>query len=125
MKIPIANSLYSSSKLLNSKNLDFKILNNLDFREIDYKRFPITKILNFLPENASLFESILVLSNDKLVEFFLNKKIKFTDIQKILFQIINDNKFKKLKFKKLKNVKEIIKLDEIVDSKINKIVYKI
>ena len=82
-------------------------------------------ILNFLPENASLFESILVLSNDKLVEFFLNKKIKFTDIQKILFQIINDNKFKKLKFKKLKNVKEIIKLDEIVDSKINKIVYKI
>ena len=72
-----------------------------------------------------IFESILVLSNDKFVEFFLNKKIKFTDIQKILFQIINDNKFKKLKFKKLKNVKEIIKLDEIVDSKINKIVYKI
>ena len=67
----------------------------------------------------------MVLSNDKLVEFFLNKKIKFTDIQKILFQIINDDKFKKFKFKKLKNVKEIIKLDEIVDSKINKIVYKI
>ena len=125
MKIPIANSLYSSSKLLNSRNLDFKILNNLDLRGIDYKRFPITKILNFLPENSSLFESILVLSNDKLVELFLNKKIKFTDIQKILFQIINDGKFKKFKFKKLKNVKEIIKLDEIVDSKINKIVYKI
>ena len=125
MKIPIANSLYSSSKLLNSKNLNFNILNDLDFRRIDYKRFPSTKILNLLPENSSLFESILVLSNDKLVKFFLNKKIKFTDIQKILFKIIRDNKFKKFKFKKLKNVKEIIKLDEIVDSKINKIVYKI
>ena len=125
MEIPIANSLYSSSKLLNSKSLDFNILNDLDFRGIDYKRFPSTKILNLLPENSSLFESVLVLSNDKLVKFFLNKKIKFTDIQKILFKIIRDNKFKKFKFKKLKNVKEIIKLDQIVDSKINKIVYKI
>ena len=125
MKIPIANSLYSSSKLINSKNLDFKILNNLDFRAIDYNRFPVTKILNILPEKSSLFENVLVLSNDKLVELFLNKKIKFTDIQKYLFKIINYEEFKKLKSKKLRNVKEINNLNEIVNSKINKIVYKI
>ncbi len=124
MKIPIANSLYSSSKFINSKKLDFKILNNLDFRGIDYNRFPITKILNSLPEKSSLFENVLVSSNDKLVEFFLNKKIKFTDIQKFLFKIINYEEFKKLKYRKLKNVKEIINLTQIVDSKITKIVYK-
>ncbi len=125
MKIPIFNSLYSSSKFINSKNLDFRILNNLDFKPIDYKRFPVTKILNILPDESSLFENILVSSNDKLVELFLNKKIKFTDIQKILFKVINYIEFKKLKSKKPKNIKEINNLNKIVNSKINKIVYKI
>ena len=125
MKIPIANSLYSSSKFVNSKKLDFKILNNLDLRVIDYNRFPVTKILNMLPEKSSLFENVLVSSNDKLVELFLNKKIKFTDIQKILFKIINYTEFKKLKYRKPKNLKEIINLNKIVNTKITKIVYKI
>ena len=125
MKIPIANSLYSSSKFINSKKLDFKILNNLDLRVIDYNRFPVTKILNMLPEKSSLFENVLVSSNDKLVELFLNKKIKFTDIQKILFKIINYTEFKKLKYRKPKNLKEIINLNKIVNTKITKIVYKI
>jgi len=125
MKIPISNSLYSSSKFINSKDLDFRILNNLDFKPIDYKRFPVTKILNILPDESSLFENILVSSNDKLVELFLNKKIKFTDIQKILFKVINYIEFKKLKSKKLKNIKEINNLNKIVNSKINKIVYKL
>jgi 1-deoxy-D-xylulose-5-phosphate reductoisomerase len=125
MKIPIFNSLYSSSKFINSKNLDFNILNNLDFKPIDYKRFPVAKILNILPDESSLFENILVSSNDKLVELFLNKKIKFTDIQKILFKVINYIEFKKLKSKKLKNIKEINNLNKIVNSKINKIVYKL
>ena len=125
MKIPIFNSLYSSSKNIISKKLDLNILNNLDFRKVDYKRFPSIKILKILPEKSSLFENILVSSNDKLVDFFLNKKIKFTDIQKILFKIINYNQFKKLKLKKPKNFKEIINLNKIVNSKINKIVYKL
>ena len=124
MKIPIANSLYSSSRFINSRKLDFKILNNLNFKEIDRDRFPVTKILNILPEKSSLFENLLVSSNDKLVESFLNKKIKFTDIQKILFKLINLKEFKKLKSKKPKSVKEIINLDKIVNSKISKIVYK-
>ena len=124
MMIPIINSLYSFSKEISSKKLDIKILNNLKLKEINYKRFPAAKILQLLPEKSSSFENILVSTNDKLVDLFLNKKIKFTDIQKILFKIINSNEAKKLKSKRLKNVKEIINLNEIVNSKINKIVYK-
>ena len=125
MKIPIANSLYPSSRFINSKKLDFKTLNNLNFKEIDQNRFPVTKILKFLPEKSSLFENALVLINDKLVEFFLNKKINFTDIQRILFKLINLKELKKLKLKEPKSVKEIIDLDKIVNSKISKIVYKL
>ena len=125
MKIPIANSLYASSTIINSKSINLKILNNLDFRVIDNNRFPATKILKILPKKSSLFENVLVSTNDKLVDLFLNKKIKFTDIQKFLFKIINYDEFKKLKSKKPKNVKEINNLNKIVNSKINKIVYKL
>ena len=124
MMIPIINSLYSFSKKIKSKKLDIKILNNLNFKKINNKRFPSVKILKLLPEKSSLFENIIVTTNDKLVELFLNKKIKFTDIQKILFKIINSKNFIKLKSKRPKNVKEIINLNKIVNSKINKIVYK-
>jgi len=71
MKIPIFNSLYSSSNFIKSKNIDLKILNNLDLKTVDFRRFPLTKILNSLPEKSSLFETILVSINDKLVDLFL------------------------------------------------------
>ncbi len=124
MRIPIANSLYSSSTIVNSNNLNFQKLNNLNFKEIDNKKFPIAKILSLLPDKSSLYENVIVLSNDKLVDLFLNKQIKFTDIQKFLFKIIKIKEFKRLKSKKPKTVKEIINFNEIVNSKINKIVYK-
>ena len=81
MKIPIYNSLYSSKKAIDSRRLNFKILNDLDFRTVNYKKFPLVRILKMLPDNSSLFETILVSINDKFVELFLNK-IKFTDISK-------------------------------------------
>ena len=64
------------------------------------KRFPITKIINKLPERSSLFETILVSINDKLVDLFLNNKIKFTDISKKMNSILGLNELKK--FKKLR-----------------------
>ena len=111
MKIPIYNSLYSSKKIIKSKNLDFKILNNLDFRNVDLKKFPIVRILNMLPESTSLFETILVSINDKLVELFLNNKIKFTDISKKMNKMHNLYSFKKYKKIKPKNIEEIIKMN--------------
>ena len=56
MKIPIYNSIYSSSvKSLKTPTLNFKILNNLELRNIDTKKFPLVKILNKLPNNSSLY----------------------------------------------------------------------
>ena len=42
----------------------------------------MVKILKYLPKSSSLFETVIVSANDCLVELFLNKKIKFIDIQK-------------------------------------------
>ena len=89
MKIPIFNSLYSSKKIINSKELDFKTLNNLDFRDADPIKFPLIKVLKMLPNNTSLFETILVSINDKFVELFLSNKIKFTDISRKMNKMLS------------------------------------
>ena len=118
MKIPIYNSLYSSNHMINSKKLDLKILNNLNFQDVDLKRFPITKILTKLPEKSSLFETVLVSINDKLVKLFLDKRIKFTDISKKMNSMLELNEFKKFKKLKVKKVDDIMSLNNKIEDKL-------
>ena len=125
MKIPIFNTLYHDKiKKFHTKNIDYKILNNLNFTEINKQRFPMVKILNLLPTRNSLFETVIVSANDTLVELFLKKAIRFTDIQKKLFELILKKEF--LKYKKIapKKAQDIIDLNDYVRLKIYKNVYK-
>ena len=119
MRVPIFNSLYSNGKTsIKSKKLDIKILNNLNFKKIDFKRFSVVKILNKLPEESSLYETILVSINDKLVNLFLNNKIKFTDIFKKMHNILDLKELKKYKMIKPKKISDIIDLNKIIKKKI-------
>ncbi len=125
MQIPIFNTLYfETNKSIKTKEVDFNKLNQLNLQNVNLKRFPIIKTLQFLPNKISLYETVIVSANDCLVELFLNKKIKFSDIQKKLFKIIRSKEF--LKYKKItpKNVKDIVVLNKYVRSKIQKKVYK-
>ena len=70
-----------------------------------------------LPNNTSLFETILVSINDKFVELFLRNKIKFTDISKKMNKILNLNNFKKYKIKP-KSVEEIMKINTKIKNNI-------
>ncbi len=115
MKVPIFNTLYSNENIkMKSKNVDIKSLSNLIFKKIDFNRYPMTKLLNLLPPKQSLFETVIVSANDTLVELFLNKKIKFTDIQKKLSYIINKKEFLKYKNKHPKKITEIVELNNYV-----------
>ena len=115
MKIPIFNTLYTNNdKKLKSKAIDINSLNNLNFKTIEFKRFPMVKLLNILPQKQSLFETVIVSVNDTLVELFLNNKIKFVDIQKSLFRIINKKKFLEYKKKYPKKIKDIVELNNYV-----------
>ena len=119
MKIPIFNSIYSYNKNIVSKNLDINKLNNLDLKKVDQIKYPMLKILKKLPRKNSLYETIIVSANDELVSKFLNKKIRFTDISKILFKILNNKKFIKYKSKSPKNIGDIRKLVNYVRLKIS------
>ena len=76
------------------------------------------KIINKLPKNSSLFETILVSINDKLVELFLANKIKFTDISKKMHNILDLEELKKYKMIKPRKINDIIFLN-------NKIIRKV
>ena len=122
MTIPIHNSIYSDNdNFLKTESLNIKKLNNLDLSKVDYKKFPIVKILLKQNNNKSLFETIIVAANDELVNNFLNKKIKFTEISEKLIKFINLKEFKKYKLIKPKNIKDIEQLNKYVRFKINKL----
>ena len=115
MQVPIFNTLYSNdNKKLKSKKIDIDKLNNLNFKKINLKRYPMIKLLNLLPSKHSLFETVVVSANDTLVQLFLENKIKFTDIQKKLFKIINKKQFINYKNKSPKTIRDIVELNNYV-----------
>ena len=125
MKIPIFNTLYfNQSKKIISKELKVNILNNLKFNTVDIKRYPMIKLLKFLPAKSSLYETIIVSANDCLVELFLKEKIVFSNIQKELFKIIHLKEFISYKKKVPNNVEDILNLNKYVRLKLIKKVYK-
>ena len=115
MRVPIFNTLYSNdNKKLKSKKIDIDTLNNLNFKKINTKRYPMIRLLNLLPSKHSLFETVVVSANDTLVQLFLDNKIKFTDIQKKLFKIINKKQFINYKNKSPKTIRDIVELNNYV-----------
>ena len=125
MKIPIFNTLgFDYKNKLNSKKLNIENLNKLNLEEVDPKRYPIINLLKLIPNNHSLFETVIVSANDVLVDLFLKKQIKFNQISLNLFKLINKIEFFKYKKKRPKNVKEIVYLNNYVRLKILEKVYK-
>ena len=125
MEIPIFNSLYNKyNRYLKSNEIDFFKLNKPKFSNVDLKKYPMVNILKKLPKKNSLFETVIVSTNDTLVNLFLDKKIKFVDLYNDLIKFITHKEFIKYKNKSPKNVEDIVELNNYVRSKILKKVYK-
>ena len=120
MTIPIFNSLYydMNNKKLESKEIDFDKMNNLNFTNVNESRFPMVKILKKIPNNISLFETVLVTANDYFVDLFLQKNISYNDIYKNVKKISEIQEFVKLKLIKPKNLQQIVRLSKYVTLKI-------
>jgi 1-deoxy-D-xylulose-5-phosphate reductoisomerase len=119
MTIPIFNSIYlKNEKPIRSKSLDIKVLNNLELKYVNQKLFPSIKLLNTLQNKDSLFETVIVSANDTLVFLFLKNLIKFNDISKILLKITTDKDLIKYKDIPVKNIDQIVKLNDYVSLKV-------
>ena len=120
MKIPIFNSIYfKKSKKIRSKQLNIKVLNNLELSKPNINQFPVLNLLKKIPNKTSLFETILVSANDELVNCYLEGKIKYTDIYENLIKIIQMKAFKKYLKISPKNIDQISKLMKEVRLKCN------
>jgi len=120
MTVPIFNSIYTNNeKKIKSKPLNIDTLNNLDLKFINHKRFPVVALIRNLIDKDSLFETVVVSANDRLVNLFLLGKIKFIDISKILLKILVLKEFTKYKKIKPKNIKDILQLSKLVSVKID------
>ena len=119
MDIPIFNTLYTdSNKKYKTKKINLNLLNHLNLSDINKKKFPILKLLKKIPQNISLYETVIVSANDELVRRYLNGEIKYRDISKKLLKILNLKEFIKLKKTIPSKISEIINLDKYVRLKI-------
>lgn len=115
MQIPIFNTLYKNDNHnFKFEKIDFNKLNKLNFQSINFKKFPIHKILSHIPENDSFFETVLISANDTLVDLFLKRKITFYDIYKKLNTILKHKEFSKFKSIKPINVRQIMDISNKV-----------
>ncbi len=120
MKIPIFNTINNQKNhSIITDDLNLKKLNNLNLKEVNNKCFPMVNILKLLPNQISLYETVITTANDYLVNLFLKNKIKYDQIQKLLFKFIKNKKLTKYKKIKAKNIDDIIFVKNIVSSNIN------
>ncbi|MGL3827758.1 1-deoxy-D-xylulose-5-phosphate reductoisomerase [Candidatus Pelagibacter communis] len=121
MKIPIHNSLFENDLKKNlSSKINFEILNNLNFKNLNQNQFPLTKILNTLPEKGSLYETALITINDFFVKKFLQKKISYLNLIKLIYNHLFNKEFTKLKIQKVRNINDIYNTRNYVLFKLNK-----
>jgi len=120
MTIPIYNSLNFKKRFnLKTKEIDLKKLNNLEFSKVNLKKFPLINILTKLPKSDSLYETVIVATNDEFVKLYLNGKIKYIDLVKNIYNFISLPEFTKFKLIYPKKIKTIEKLNSYVRLKIN------
>ena len=105
--------------MIKTKKINIQKLNNLNFKKIDYKKFPSVRLLNHLPQKDSLFETALVSINDKLVNLFLEGKIKYDEVNVKMSKLLNRLEIKRLKKKLPSTISSVINTHEFINSKIN------
>ena len=117
MIIPLANAIFDGKidieNFYQNKDDKFedKVTKNLNFYKVNNKIFPLIKLKNRILEFPST-PIIINAANEILVDHFLNKKLQFLGINKIIMSVLNDRNYKKYAIRKPKNINHIIEIDK-------------
>ena len=84
-------------------------LSNISFKEMDYNRYPCLKKAYEVGKMGGIMPTVYNSSNEKAVELFINKKIRFLDIEKLIFMMCDKYQLKNTKEYELE---DIIRLDK-------------
>ena len=85
MTVPIQYALSYPNRINNDTIFfDFIENNSFTFEEVDFKKFKCIKLAYQAGKAAGTYTTVLNVSNDLAVDFFLKGKIKFNDIEIII-----------------------------------------
>lgn len=95
MHLPIQYALEYPHHLENNQiqKLDLTEVGNLHFEKLSYERYPLVKLAIESLKKGKLQCTILNAANEAAVRLFLEEKIKFVDIEKIIINALNDPSF--------------------------------
>tara|TARA_Y100000994_G_scaffold235319_1_gene224869 strand:- start:3988 stop:5127 length:1140 start_codon:yes stop_codon:yes gene_type:complete len=95
MRIPIQYALSYPERLVNNNmNFDFISNNKFSFEEVDYDKFRCIKLAYSAGEKGGTYPAVLNVANDLAVELFLQDKINFLDIEKIIEESLSHHSSK-------------------------------
>ena len=90
MKIPIQYALSYPKRLRNnSKPLDLAQVKNLEFKGPDFERFPCLKYAYEAGAAGGTLPAVMNAANETAVYAFLNDKIKFLDIPRLIMKMMD------------------------------------
>ena len=113
--------LSSQNIIIESKQEKKSQKQNIMSEKVNKKTFPLIKLKNKIQEYPST-PIIINAANEILVDHFLNKKLQFLGIYKIIMSVLNDRNYKKYAIRKPKNINHIIKIDKWARETANKYV---
>ena len=128
MIIPIANAIFDEKIDINNfyktkQKPNKSQIENLIFKKVDEKIFPIFKIVKRVNEHYST-PIIINAANEVLVYKFLNKKIPFLAISRLIKLILNDRNYKKYAIKVPVNLNQIYLINNWAKNKTLELVKK-
>lgn len=93
MRVPIQYALTYPKRLkAPTESLDFIKLKELTFRKPDYNKFPSLALAIEVAKRGGTLPSVLNAADEEAVEAFLNKKIKFSQIYKIVEKVVRKHR---------------------------------
>jgi len=107
MRIPIQYALLTPRHLDSPYNqvLNLGKLKSLNFKEMDYERYPLVKLVKEQASFGGNFGAYLNGANDETVRLFLNKKISFLDIEEAIIKTL-----------KIANLKKDVDVDDVLNA---------
>jgi 1-deoxy-D-xylulose-5-phosphate reductoisomerase len=114
MTIPISNALFDFKSNINNYTSTLKrknIIENLVFKEVDKKKFPVIRLI---PKLNNYFSTPIIINgaNEIFVDQFLEKKISFNSIIQYLYLVLKDKNYKKYAIQRSNNLKNIYMIDK-------------
>ncbi|MFO7773721.1 MAG: 1-deoxy-D-xylulose-5-phosphate reductoisomerase [Dehalococcoidia bacterium] len=94
MKLPIQYALSYPERWPNSElpRLDWNRIQALNFEPVDYDRFPCLKLAVDAGKSGGTYPAVLCAADEVAVELFLNHRISFVDVAKIVQETLEQHR---------------------------------